>query len=106
TSLGPRLRGDDVMMSPNALAFNAFIDSLLRGEDGLGYSSALLSVPYRCSPFWTTSFIVVTRPLARDETMAPLSKRRRHTGQRAKGAACDTMCRGNHVRLIASGKKK
>ncbi|MBN2716282.1 MAG: hypothetical protein JXX14_10535, partial [Deltaproteobacteria bacterium] len=27
------LRGDDVMMSPNALALNAFIDSLLRGYD-------------------------------------------------------------------------
>ncbi|MBN2715846.1 MAG: endo-1,4-beta-xylanase, partial [Deltaproteobacteria bacterium] len=53
TSLGPRLRGDDVMMSPNALALNAFIDSLIWGSAGVANGGAIGEDEVRD---WMTSF--------------------------------------------------
>ncbi|MBN2715412.1 MAG: hypothetical protein JXX14_06125, partial [Deltaproteobacteria bacterium] len=48
-SLGPRLRGDDVMMSPNALALNAFIDSLEKGGKTIGSVNTVRHNPHRCT---------------------------------------------------------
>ncbi|MBN2717657.1 MAG: hypothetical protein JXX14_17535, partial [Deltaproteobacteria bacterium] len=85
--LGPRLRGDDVMMSPNALALNAFIDSLERGCRENVYSihqSSLLD--------WESGQCIYWVPASAGTTDFVF-----HV---AKTAFCDSRLRGNDERYV------